>query len=166
MQIVSKDFGTDMLERFKELESKIGLKLSKFQMIILAEMGTLEQILSIIVGSPIQVEILKMDDGPRITKREVWLKNRRTGERLVHASTVVYRENLPNDFLRDLRGDNTGIGSLLVKYALETYRRVIDLGYSKNTRQLFRKYEILHNGKVLFTIEEKFDIDLFKDAGL
>ncbi len=161
MQIVSRDFGTDMLERFRELESKIGLKLSKFQMIILAEVGTLEQILSIIVGSPIQVEILKMDDGPRITEREVWLKSWRTGKRLVHASTLIYRENLPADFLRDLHGSNAGIGSLLVKYGIETYRRVIDLGYAKNTRQLFRKYEILHSGKVLFTIEEKFSVDLF-----
>ncbi len=62
MVIVSvgvRDFGSHMLQKISELEKKSDLKLAITKKILLAETGTVEQILSILTNSETEVNILR-----------------------------------------------------------------------------------------------------------
>lgn len=152
-----------MLEKLRELELSCGIKLTKYQRILLAEIGTVEQVLSIIAGSPIKVEVLKQDyasDGRY--EREVWLKNER-GNKLVYAKTLYNTDFLPNRMFEDLKAGRIGIGSIITRHNFETFRKVVEVGYDEEKRMLYRRYEIIKDGQILFDIYETFSIDLFCD---
>ena len=60
--IDTNDFGINMLQRICDLESISHIKLGFFEKILLAETGTLEQVLTILTNSEVDVKILKQKE--------------------------------------------------------------------------------------------------------
>ncbi|MBI2938471.1 MAG: DUF98 domain-containing protein [Thaumarchaeota archaeon] len=178
-KITINDFGKSMLEALEKLEAECYIKLSKYQKLILSEVATVEQTLSIIVGTPITIELVKQEETHHqqqqqqqqqqqrssrsttpIMRREVWLKDAE-GNRLIHAISKYQPRNLPGNIAADMGKGLIGIGTSIAKHELPTYRKVIEIGYNRDSNTLHREYCIISKQRTLFVIFEEFDANLF-----
>lgn len=153
--VIRTDFGSSILTTLRGLEEKCSIQLSKWEKILLAEVGTVEQVLSILVNSPIHVEVITQKRTDDTLERAVWLCDG-DGKRLLFARSVGHLDAMPMGIVLALTSGQAGIGSILTQHWIETYRRIVDLGYDPGKQVLFRRYEILHDGKVWFEISEEF----------
>src|SRR5947209_7583411 len=151
-----EDFGSHMLEIISELENKLNVKLHLFEKILLAETGTIEQVLSILTNSEIVVKILKQKESRELIKREVKIINKKTGKKLVYARSNIIPSNLPNEIISQIKRKDAGIGSIITTSELETFRKILRIGYNSKTKSVFRIYQIIYKGKVSFEIKEVF----------
>ncbi len=170
-KITINDFGKSMLEALEKLEAECYIKLSKYQKLILSEVATVEQTLSIIVGTPITIELVKQEETHHqqqcssrsttpIMRREVWLKDAE-GNRLIHAISKYQPRNLPGDIAADMGKGLIGIGTSIAKHELPTCRKVIEIGYNRDSNTLHREYRIISKQRTLFVIFEEFNANLF-----
>ena len=153
-----EDFGTYMLQRISDLENTSNIKLGLFEKIVLAETGTLEQVLSILTNSEVVIRILKQKEGRRLIKRDVRIINKKTGENLVYATSNIVPYNLPDEIVRQIKQKHLSIGSIIAHSQLEIFRKILKIGYNSKTGSLFRMYQIVYKGKVSFTIKEIFPL--------
>jgi chorismate-pyruvate lyase len=156
VSIKIEDFGSHMLEIISELENKLNIKLHLFEKVLLAETGTVEQILSILANSEIMVKILKQKETYELIEREVNIINKKTGKKLVYARSNIIPSNLPKEIIRQIRRKDVGIGSIITTSELETFRKILRIGYNSKTKSVFRIYQIIYKGKVGFEIKEVF----------
>jgi chorismate-pyruvate lyase len=156
VSIKIEDFGSHMLEIISELENKLNIKLHLFEKVFLAETGTVEQILSILANSEIMVKILKQKETYELIEREVNIINKKTGKKLVYARSNIIPSNLPKEIIRQIRRKDVGIGSIITTSELETFRKILRIGYNSKTKSVFRIYQIIYKGKVGFVIKEVF----------
>lgn len=125
-------------------------KLTREQQILLGHTGTVEQVLAIIVGSPIKVKVTKQE-GMDIIEREAILTGK--GRVLLRARSKIYSKNLPAGIVRQVRQKRKGIGSIIASSRLETFRKVVRVGRNPDGSP-YRIYMILHGGKAAFEIRE------------
>jgi chorismate-pyruvate lyase len=156
VSIKIEDFGSHMLEIISELENKLNIKFHLFEKVLLAETGTVEQILSILANSEIMVKILNQKETYDLIEREVNIINKKTGEKLVYARSNIIPSNLPKEIIRQIRRKDVGIGSIITTSELETFRKILRIGYYSKTKSVFRIYQIIYKGKVGFEIKEVF----------
>jgi hypothetical protein len=78
------DFGIYMLQRISDLQNISNIKLSVFEKILLAQTGTLEQILTLLTNSELAIKILKQKEYHKLIKRESTIINKKTWENLVY----------------------------------------------------------------------------------
>ena len=162
VSVVEGDFGREMLLRLKQLEKRSKIKLNKSQKVVIAEIGTVEQVLSILLDSPITVKVKKQVIKNGVIEREVLLRKEGSKDELIHAVTEIHTDGLPNDVIADIKSGKLGIGTIISKYGLETFRRVVEVGYEPRKRTVYRIYEILYRGEPKFRIREEFHIRKFK----
>ena len=149
---MSRDFGTSVLQKIQELEKK-GAALSTAQKILLAETGTVEQVLSILTGSPVRVKVTSQSEEKGVIKREVILMSE-SGEPLIRARSRIYCRNLPPAIVEKIRRKKAGIGTVIFADGLETFRRITKMGVSMGGVP-YRAYRVSHQGKVAFEIREE-----------
>ena len=125
-------------------------KLTREQEILLGHTGTVEQLLAIIAGSPIEVRVTKQE-GVDIIEREATLSAK--GRVLVLARSEIYCKNLPAGIVRQIRQKRKGIGAIIASSRLETFREVVRVGRNPDGSP-YRIYRIMHGGKVAFEIRE------------
>jgi chorismate-pyruvate lyase len=159
MVIVSvgiKDFGSHMLQKISELERKSNLKLSITKKILLAETGTVEQILSILTNSETRVSIVKQTEDRELIIRDVCIISKKDGKTLVNARSRFFLANLPRDVINQIRRRQLGIGNIIIGHEWETFRKIIKIGYNSKSKSIFRVYHIIHHRKVAIQICEYF----------
>jgi chorismate-pyruvate lyase len=149
---MSKDFGSAVLRKISALEGA-GARLSLERKILLAETGTVEQVLSIIAGSPVEVEVVRQSEARGVITREAVLSAKDTGRPLIRAQSKIYCKNLPDKIVRQLRQKKAGIGTIIFSSGLETFREIVRLGLN-NDNSPYRVYRIFHDGMVAFEIRE------------
>ena len=144
-----------MLQNIFELERRAGIKLGLAQKTLLAETGTIEQILSILTGSTVRVNILEQRENEKTISRESVILN--DADRiLIRAHSKIFVHNLPRKIVRQIREKQLGIGTIIVNSYLETFRKIIEVGYDPVNRSVFRRYQIIYGRKVAFEIREEF----------
>jgi chorismate-pyruvate lyase len=158
ISISTEDFGIYLLQRISDLENTSNIKLSLFEKILLVETGTVEQVLTIITNSEVAIKILKQKEYHELIKREVKIINKKTGENLVYATSNIVPYNLPEEIIIQIKQKQLSIGSIITNYQLETFRKILKIGYNSKTRSLFRIYHIIYKGKVSFIIKEVFPL--------
>jgi chorismate-pyruvate lyase len=159
MVIVSvgvKDFGSHMLQKISELERKSNLKLPVTKKILLAETGTVEQILSILTNSETGVKIVKQAEDRELIIRDVCIVSKKDGQTLIKARSLFFLANLPRDIINQIRSKNLGIGNIIIGHELETFRKIIKIGYNSKSNSIFRVYHIIHHRRVAIQIMEYF----------
>jgi chorismate-pyruvate lyase len=161
-----RDFGSHMLQKISELEKKSDLKLPITKRILLAETGTVEQILSILTNSETGVSILKQTEDRELIIRDVCIVSKKDGETLVNARSRFFLANLPRDIINQVRRKNLGIGNIIVGHELETFRKIIKIGYNSKSDSIFRVYHIIHRGKVAIQIREYFSSSIDSKVNL
>ncbi len=150
-----RDFGSGMLAKFEVLERRSGLRLEILQKILLAETGTLEQVLSIISREVVSVKIVEQGERNGIVSRESTISTE-SGRILVKARSKIYARNAPKKVMQFIRAKNFGIGTIIQNLELETFRKITEIGYDPRTANLFRKYQIMIARKLCFEIREEF----------
>lgn len=156
VSVLVKDFGGHMLQKISELEEKSNLKLPVTKKILLAETGTVEQTLSILTNSETAVNILKQIEYSGVILRNVSIVSKKTGETLVNAKSRFFLANLPRNIINQIKRRNISIGNIIIGLELETFRKIIKIGYNPKSNSTFRIYHIIHHGKVAIEIREYF----------
>ena len=150
-----KDFGSGMLSKFDELEEKSGIRLEVAQKILLAEIGTVEQVLSILSSEKVNVEVVSQKESRGVITRSSTIRTA-SGRVLVKAQSRILTRNIPRKVAQLLRAREYGIGSIIQELELETFRKITEIGYDPSSANLFRKYRITIAKKVGFEIREEF----------
>lgn len=149
------DYGSSMLRKIGELERRSGITLETPQKILLAETGTVEQLLSILVDSDIIVKIVDQKERNGVIVRKSIITTE-SGRVLLEANSRIFTRSLPSKVVRLINSQRKGIGSIIQSTGLETSRRIIDIGYDPKSMHLFRRYKILHKKKTAIEIKEVF----------
>lgn len=146
-----EDFGASALRKIQELE-KTGTALGMAQKVLLAETGTVEQVLSILTGSPVHVNVIKQSEEKGVIIRVAVLASD-AGEPLIRAYSKVYCRNLPPAVVEKIRKKKAGIGTAIFSAGLETFRKITRMGVKGGVP--YRTYRIIYRGKVAFEISEE-----------
>ncbi len=148
------DFGSYMLQNIFELERRSGIKLGLAQKTLLAETGTIEQVLSILTGSAVRVNIVEQRENKKtIYRKSVILNN--SNRVLIKAHSKIFVCNLPRKIARQIRQKQLGIGTIITNSHLETFRKIIEVGYDPVNSSVFRRYQIIYRKKVAIEIREQ-----------
>jgi chorismate-pyruvate lyase len=148
------DFGSCMLQNIFELERRSGIKLGLAQKTLLAETGTIEQVLSILTGSAVRVNIVEQRENKKKIYRESVILNN-ANRVLIRAHSKIFVCNLPRKIARQIRQKQLGIGTIIANSHLETFRKIIEVGYDPVNRSVFRRYQIIYRKKVAIDIREQ-----------
>jgi chorismate-pyruvate lyase len=148
------DLGSFMLQNIAELERRSGIKLGLAQKTLLAETGTTEQVLSILTGAAVRVNIVEQRENKKIISRDSILVND-VDKILIRAHSKIFVYNLPRNIARQIRQKQLGIGTIIANSSLETFRKITEVGYDPLNRWVFRRYRIIYRKKVAFEIMEE-----------
>jgi chorismate-pyruvate lyase len=148
------DFGSFMLQNIFELERRSGIKLGLAQKTLLAETGTIEQVLSILTGSTVRINIVEQRENEKTISRESIILNG-ADRVLIRAHSKIFVSNLPRKVVLQIRQKQLGIGTIIANSHLETFRKIIEVGYDPVNRLVFRRYQIICRKKVAFEIREE-----------
>ena len=116
----------------------------------------MEQVLSILTNSETDVKILKQKESYKLIQREIHIINKKTGEKLAYAKSNIIPSNLPHEIVMQIKQKYHGIGTIIISSELETFRKILKIGYNSKTRSVFRIYQIMYRGKVALEIKEVF----------
>ncbi len=144
-----------MLRKIEELERRSGISIETPQKILLAETGTVEQLLSVLVGSDIRVRIIDQKERRGVITRKSVLTTA-SGRVLLEANSKIITRGLPPAMVKQIRSQRKGIGSIIQNTGLETSRRITGIGYDPKSMHLFRRYKITHKKKTVIDIKEVF----------
>ncbi|MDQ3883833.1 MAG: hypothetical protein M3239_00115, partial [Thermoproteota archaeon] len=64
------------------------------------------------------------------------------GKVLISAYCKVFVRNLPEKITRQIKQKQLGIGTIIASSHLETFRRIIEVGYDPANERVFRRYQI------------------------
>lgn len=148
------DLGSFMLQNIVELERRSGIKLGLAQKTLLAETGTTEQVLSILTGAAVRVNIVEQRENKKIISRDSILVND-VDKILIRAHSKIFVYNLPRKIACQIRQKQLGIGTIIANSSLETFRKITEVGYDPLNRWVFRRYRIIYRKKVAFEITEE-----------
>jgi chorismate-pyruvate lyase len=148
------DLGSFMLQNIFELERRAGIKLGLAQKTLLAETGTIEQVLSILTGASVRVNIVEQRENKKTISRDSVLLND-VDKVLIRAHSKIFVYNLPKKIACQIRQKQLGIGTIIANSRLETFRKIIEVGYDPVSRSVFRRYWIIYRKKVAFEITEE-----------
>ena len=148
------DLGCFMLQNIVELERRSGIKLGLAQKTLLAETGTVEQVLSILTGAAVRVNIVEQRESKKIISRDSILVND-ADKILIRAHSKIFVYHLPRKITCHIRQKQLGIGTIIANSSLETFRKITEVGYDPLNRWVFRRYRIIYRKKVAFEITEE-----------
>ncbi|GIU71936.1 MAG: hypothetical protein KatS3mg003_1415 [Candidatus Nitrosocaldaceae archaeon] len=135
----------DILNAISILDNRFNLDLGS--KILLVQDGTLEYALSIISKKKVKFEVTKQVEYDKYIEREAIL----IGDYTIIARSIIYKDILPKQIIEDIRKKELGIGKILKRHKLETFRDIIEVGYDDN---IYRVYNIIHNSNIAITIKE------------
>lgn len=150
--------------------------------VLLVTDGTVTRILEAYFGEPVGVDVLSHSElrsdrrypeidvltGDPILRRCVTLRGRVTHTIYVYAKSTVVLACVPQDVRRKLIEGKKGVGELLLRGRVETYRELLairrapadewgpPLGLPRDASVLVRSYKIWSEGRAAIAIEEVF----------
>lgn len=176
--------------RIQELEKEVG-RLSRVQKILLGTDGSVTRILEVITGDRVRITTLSQEvvgagkevagllhvrEGDPVNHRVVKIEDAGTATPLIYAVSDTPLGRLSAGFREDLMRADIPIGRILASHRIEARREILDAGVvpagSEHARifgifrgepLLSRRYQIIHEGETLISIEEQFPYHAFLD---
>jgi chorismate-pyruvate lyase len=169
------------------------LGLSDIERILLVADGTFSYQLETFVREPIGVEILSnqllplshnaapllnRDEGSSAWYRRTLLRGRDSAAAYVYATSLIDDHGLNPDFRAELRNTTSGIGHLLAKYRIATFRELLTyhlddvaqyahyLPKFRRSAFLSRTYRIMFEGRPIMVVTENMPRALFACEGM
>jgi chorismate-pyruvate lyase len=93
------------------------------------------------------------ENGKTISRRSVIMNE--ADRVLIRAHSKVFVYNLPKRIARQIKQKQLGIGTIIANSHLETFRKIIEVGYDPGNRWVFRRYQIIYRKKIAFEIKEE-----------
>jgi beta-ribofuranosylaminobenzene 5'-phosphate synthase len=180
----------DIGMQLQGIEERVG-RLSPVQKILLGTEGSVTQLLEGITGSPVSIttriqeivpadpgmaEHLDVRPGDEVNHRVVEIRNARTREVLIYATSYTPLSRLSPEFRDDLMKADIPIGKIIHEHRIESRREILHARVTppgpeateafrmfRNEPLLSREYRIIHQGKPLIRIEEQFPYHHFLD---
>jgi beta-ribofuranosylaminobenzene 5'-phosphate synthase len=180
----------DIHARIRELEEELG-RLSRVQKILLGTDGSVTRILEVITGGRVRITtisqdvagagkevaaLLHVEEGDPVNHRVVKIDDPGTGKPLIYAVSDAPLGRLSPEFREDLMRADIPIGKILFTHRIEARREILDarvipattehtkiFGTFRNEPLLSRRYQIIHRGEPLISIEETFPYHAFLD---
>ena len=133
--------------------------------------GTVTELIKLLTGEHIKVVKLNenIDKLSNILSRRIFLQGEVSKINWLFASSKIYLKNLSTEFAKDLLENNQPIGSLWIKYRMETFKLLVDQyeeSLSKKNadsvidgKYLTRIYHVYNQKKLIMEITEKFPIN-------
>jgi chorismate-pyruvate lyase len=162
MLIINVRSNSTILKDILKLEKMSNIKLNSFEKILLINTGTTEQMLQILSNSLTKVLILQQTEKNDIITRKINIISNNRKKILVSASSIIYVKNLPDKIIDEIRKGKKGIGMILLENKLETYKRIIEIGYNSSDSIIYRKYVLLSKNHIISKIVENFSIGICK----
>lgn len=160
MLIINVRSNSTILKDILKLEKMSNIKLNSFEKILLINTGTTEQMLQILSNSLTKVLILQQTEKNDIITRKINIISNNRKKILVSASSIIYVKNLPDKIIDEIRKGEKGIGMILLENKLETYKRIIEIGYNSSDSIIYRKYVLLSKNHIISKIVENFSIGI------
>jgi chorismate-pyruvate lyase len=162
--------------------------LSDIERVLVVSDGTFTYQLETFVREPIGVEILSNQlarpssnnahllqcrEGSLAWDRRTLLRGKQTGMAYCYATSDINDEDLDPDFRAELRVTQSGIGHLMAKYRMGTFRELLTyhidtkpgyghhLPHFRDSAFLSRTYRIIFQGKPIMVITENMPRNLF-----
>jgi len=176
--------------RIRELERELG-KLSRVQKILLGTDGSVTRILEVITGGRVRITTLSQEvvgagkeaagflrvrEGDPVNHRVVKIESETGGPPLIYAVSDTPLGRLSPGFREDLMRADIPIGKILARHRIEARREILDarvipageehtgiFGIFRKEPVLSRRYQIIHRGEPLISIEEQFPYHAFLD---
>ncbi|MGD1835519.1 MAG: hypothetical protein ACPKQO_07340 [Nitrososphaeraceae archaeon] len=139
-----------------EFEKKYKINLTIPEKILLTNLGITEQILQILTNSQIQFKVINQKELNNVVDRKVQIFLVDSRKILLTAISKIFLDKLPSYVINDIRLHNIGIGNIIMKYGLETFKQITEIGYIPKTSCIFRKYNLLYNSEIICKIKEIF----------
>lgn len=161
--------------------------LSVFQRILLTTNGTITDILEAYLFEQIQLvklsensidtehdfPIIHVEKGDPTIERSILLRGKISRRNFIYAHTVVFVNNLDEQFKQELQNTNTSIGKLWLDRRVENFKEITDSGkepaqelanyfcMEPDENLLFRTYIVYSQAKPTMIITEKFPESYF-----
>jgi beta-ribofuranosylaminobenzene 5'-phosphate synthase len=181
----------EIQSRILDLEREVG-RLSRVQKILLGTDGSVTRILEVITGGQVRIitlyqevvgagreiaGLLHVKEGDPVNHRVVKIEGEGTSSPpLIYAVSDTPLGRLSAGFREDLMRADIPIGKILARHRIESRREILDarvvpagtehariFGTFRKEPILSRRYQIIHQGEPLISIEEQFPYHAFLD---
>jgi hypothetical protein len=159
MLIINVKSNSTILKDILKLEEISNIKLNSFEKILLINTGTTEQILQVLSNSLTKILILQQFEINNTIIRKINIISNDRKKILVFANSVIYLKNLPNKIIREIRKGEKGIGMILLENKVETYKKILEIGYNSTDSFIYRKYALFSGKHIISKIVENFSIE-------
>ena len=160
MFIINVKSNSTILNDILKLEKRSSIKLNSFEKILLMNNGTTELFLQILSNSLTKLVIIQQIEKNNIITRKINIITKDRGKILAEAKSTIYLKNLPNKIKYEIRRGEKGIGIIILENKLETYKRIIEIGYNSSDSIIYRKYVLLSKNHIVSKIVENFSIGI------
>lgn len=144
-------------EDISDFERTLHIKLRKYEKLLLINTGLTENILRIILGSSIIINVKKQTQQDDVIIRKTKIQLEKNPEKiLLQANSRIYLKRIPIKILKEIIRKEKGLGKIIETGQLETYKKIIKIGYNHDQFKLYREYDIIHNDKIITNIREIF----------
>jgi chorismate-pyruvate lyase len=159
MLIINVKSNSTILKDILKLEELSNIKLKSFEKILLINTGTTEQILQVLSNSLTKILILQQFEKNNTITRKINIISNDRKKILVFANSIIYLKNLPNKIIGEIRKGEKGIGMILLENKVETYKKILEIGYSSTDSFIYRKYVLFSGKHIISKIVENFLIE-------
>lgn len=140
--------------------------------------GTVTELIQLLTNESIAVkkvsENIHNTNEVKVLDRRIFLQGDHSKVNWMYAQSQIFLDCLPIDFVTDLTTKNIPIGTLWIKYRMETFKELVSMGeelsqglgcvgYEKAQPLLSRQYDVYNNTQLIMKITEKFPIAQFVD---
>jgi chorismate-pyruvate lyase len=109
------------------------------------------------------IAALDLRAGQVVLERRVRLRGLASARNYAHAHSLINLEALPEHLRVDLQQGRIGIGELLRERGVETYREILDVGYSDAAvESVYRSYRIVLQHQPAILITETFPCSVYR----
>lgn len=153
---ISDPYQVSFNDIFK-LEKKCKIKFNSFEKILLVNNGTTELILRVLFNTSTKINIINQKESKNILIRESQIVTSQLKPTvLIQARSKVYLNRIPSEIIDELRLGHDGIGMILLKHRIETFKKITKIGYQLEKNSISRMYRIFYKDQNICEITEKF----------
>ncbi|HEX6673002.1 MAG TPA: hypothetical protein VF084_12270, partial [Nitrososphaeraceae archaeon] len=120
-----------------------------------------EQFLQILSNSLTKIVIKQQIEKNNIITRKINIISKSREKVLATASSTIYLKNLPNNIIYEIRKKEKGIGIIILKNNLETYKKITEIGYNPKKSYIYRKYTLFSGKLIVCKVIENFSIGIW-----
>lgn len=136
--------------------------LSPMERVLAAHTGTVQLLLSLYFGSPVEVALVEQSEEMGELRRRASLVVSCTGQEACFAHSAIPLSANSREVLADVWEGKLGIGQIAVKHRIPTERRIREINVTPS--QICRKY-VMQGPGLYYAVTEVFPRDLYR-AGL